>query len=102
MGARATILMFMDPNDLETNLERDYHADAYCLGESVLVLTDYGIPVHVHSYDPALGANIYLTISGSLLYDHLYMGRTYQIMITQLIITDLNHHMLCRMQVRTK
>ena len=98
MGARATILLFMDPNDLETNLERDYHADAYCLGESVLVLTDYGIPVHVHSYDSTLGANIYLTIIVALKYDHPYTGRTYHILIHQDVeIPDLKHHILCPM-----
>ena len=41
MGIRATILLLIVINDLETNLKRDYHDDTSCLGEAALVLTDY-------------------------------------------------------------
>ena len=50
-------------NELETNLELEFHADISCLGVGALVLTDHEYPVHVQGYDPALGTNTYRKIS---------------------------------------
>ena len=53
-------------------------------------------------YDPALGKNSYCIISGALLYDHPYTGRTYRIVIQQAVeIPDLKDHILFLMQVCT-
>ena len=56
----------------------------------------------MQGYDLALGKKTYCTISGALLYDHPYTGRTYHIVICQSVeIPDLKHHMVCQMQFHT-
>ena len=56
----------------------------------------------MQGYDPALVTKTYHTTSGALLYDNPYTGRTYHIMIHQVVeITYLKHHMLCPMPVFT-
>ena len=54
----------------KTTLEAEFHADATCLGRGALVLFDYGQPVNVQGYDPALGAKQFSTVSGGLAYTH--------------------------------
>ena len=66
------------------------------------MLTYYESPVHVQGYDSALGTKTYYTISEAFLYNNSYKGQTYHIVIHEAIkIPDLNHYMLCTIQVCT-
>ena len=54
----------------ETTLEADSHTDTTCLGRGALVLIDYGQPVNVQGYDPALGGKQFCTVPSGLAYTH--------------------------------
>ena len=102
VGPCTTLLSSVAFNNLETNLKLDSHDDTSCLGEGVLVLTDYEIPVHVQVCGPALGTHTWRAIGRALLYDHPYMGHTYHIVIHQAVeIPNFTHHMLFPIHIRT-
>ena len=91
----------MASNRLETSLDLDSHADTSCLGRGALILFDHETPVNVQGYDASLGTKEYKIVSGAIAYRHHLTGQQYHIVIHQAVhIVDLNHHLLCPMQVR--
>jgi len=88
-------------NRLDTTLDLDSHADTSCLGRGTLILHDYQTPVQVQGYDASLGTKQYNIVSGALAYHHPDSGQQYHLVIHQAVhIPDLDHHLLCPMQVR--
>ena len=66
--------------------------------EGSLNIFDYGQPVNVQQYNPALGAKQFSTVSGGLAYTHPFTGLRYHLIIHQAIhMPDLEHHVLCPM-----
>jgi hypothetical protein len=88
-------------NRLDTTLDLDSHADTSCLGRGTLIIHDYQTPVQVQGYDVSLGTKQYNIVSGALAYRHPDSGQQYHLVIHQAVhIPDLDHHLLCPMQVR--
>ena len=88
-------------NELESSLELDSHADTSCLGGGALIILDHEQPVTVQGYDPALGQKTYQTVSGVIGFDHPQSGARHFLVIHQAVhIPNLDHHLLCPMQVR--
>ena len=83
----------------ETTLEIDNHADTCVIGKQALIIYDYERPVSVQAYDPSLGTQQYRTVSAVVGYECLRSGKTYLLIIHQVIeIPHLNHHLLCPIQ----
>ena len=88
-------------NSNEVPLEADSHADTCCLGGGALKILDFNTPVRVQGYDPSLGSREYQTISGGLVYVHPRTSVRYHLIIHQAIhMPDLDHHLMCPMQLR--
>jgi hypothetical protein len=66
-----------------------------------LILLDFDRPVCIQGYDPTLGTKTFATLSGALAYDDPITGKTFHLVINQVIhIPHLDHHLLCPMQCR--
>ena len=63
---RSSYVSTIGINSNETTFEADSRADTTCLGRGALPIFDYGTPVNVQGYDPALGSKQYSIISGAL------------------------------------
>ena len=98
---RAAGISAIASNSNEIPFEADSHADTTCLGGGALKILDYDTPVRVQGYDPSLGTKEYSTISGGLLYVHPHTNERYHLIVHQAIhMPDMDHHLLCPMQLR--
>ena len=71
------------------------------MGKQVLIIHDYEHPVFVQVYDPSLGTQQYRIISAGVGYECLRSGKTYLMVIHQVIkIPRLDYHVLCLIQYR--
>ena len=85
----------MYSNDIESTLERDTHADTFCIGHHALILNDYDGPVTVYGYEPVLGSKTFRTVSAIVAYKDPMTGTTFHLVIHQAIeIPHLDHHLL--------
>ena len=101
MRPRAIGVSAIASNSNEIPLEADSHADTTCLGGGALKILDYNTPVRVQGYDASLGAKEYSTISGGVVYVHPHTKARYHLIFHQAIyMPDLDHHLLCPMQLR--
>ena len=91
----------MCTDQTEGTTELDSHADTCVVGGNALQLTDYGVPVRVTGYDQTQASKVYETVSAVVAYDHPVDGNTYMLVMNQAImIPQMNHNLLCPMQLR--
>ena len=98
---RAAGVAAVASNTNEIPMESDSHADTTCLGRGALKILDFDSPVRVQGYDPSLGAREFSTITGGLVYVHPHTKARHHLIIHQAIhMPELDHHLLCPMQLR--
>ena len=85
----------------ETRAELDSHADTCVVGKAALVIHDHNRPVQVTGYNESHGAKTYKTVDAVIGYDDPTTGEVRMILVNQAIhMPELNHHLLCPMQIR--
>ena len=65
--------------DYDPTLLLDSHADTCFLGCDALIIQDYNRPLEVTGFDPTLGSQYYLTVSGVVNYTHPTTGERFHL-----------------------